>query len=111
MSLVAIRLLYAYGLILRYRSAPHLSASWVTGGTDDESLKKKFLLFEKTTKWNLPLFIRGQRLLSIRGKFVGTAGTYQFEAPVEINGIELTQHPFAIPLDQANPLQNTHQTL
>ena len=114
MSLIAIRLLYAYGLTSSLsRSAPHLSASWVTGGTDDESLKKKILTpFEKNDEVeSYSLFIRGQRLLSIRGKFVGTAGTYQFEAPVEINGIELTQHPFAIPLDQANPLQNTHQTL
>ena len=91
-GLIAIRLLYAYGLTSSLSSsAPHLSASWVTGGTDDESLKKKILTpFEKNYEVeSYSLFIRGQRLLSIRGKFVGTAGTYQFEAPVEINGIEL----------------------
>ena len=114
MSLLAIRLLYAYGLTSSFSSsAPHLSASWVTGGTDDESLKKKILTpFENHSELeSYSLYARGQRLLSIRGKFVGTAGTYQFEAPVEINGIDLTQHPFAIPLDQAKPLQNDHQTL
>ena len=66
MSLIAIRLLYAYGLTSSLsRSAPHLSASWVTGGTDDESLKKKILTpFEKNDEVeSYSLFIRGQRLL------------------------------------------------
>ena len=112
MVLIAIRLLYSYGISASFsNSTPHLTAEWIAGETSDYSkqraLQSVFSNSQEIESYSL--FIRGTRPLLIEALGVGMVGTYRFEAPVEITGIDLSRHPFAIPLDQATSLINEHE--
>mgnify|MGYP001322255207 FL=1 len=112
MVLIAIRLLYSYGISASFsNSTPHLTAEWIAGETSDYSkqsaLQSVFSNSQEIESYSL--FTRGTRPLLIEALGVGMVGTYRFEAPVEITGIDLSRHPFAIPLDQATSLINEHE--
>lgn len=112
MILIAIRLLYSYGISASFsNSTPHLTAEWIAGETSDYSkqsaLQSVFSNSQEIESYSL--FTRGTRPLLIEALGVGMVGTYRFEAPVEITGIDLSRHPFAIPLDQATSLINEHE--
>jgi len=112
MVLIAIRLLYSYGISASFsNSTPHLTAEWIAGETSDYSkqsaLQSVFSNSQEIESYSL--FTRGTRPLLIEALGVGMVGTYRFEAPVEITGIDLSRHPFAIPIDQATSLINEHE--
>ncbi|MBT3716051.1 MAG: hypothetical protein HOG45_05770, partial [Deltaproteobacteria bacterium] len=112
MILISIRLLYAYGLSASFsNSTPHLTAEWIAGETTDtakqNALQNVFSVSAEIESYSL--FIRGTRPLLINALGVGLVGSYRFEAPVEITGIDLSRHPFAIPLDQAVSLFNENE--
>ena len=112
MVLISIRLLYAYGLSASFsNSTPHLTAEWIAGETTDtakqNALQSVFSNSPEIESYSL--FARGTRPLLIEALGVGMVGTYRFEAPVEITGIDLSRHPFAIPIDQATSLINEHE--
>jgi len=112
MILIAIRLLYSYGISASFsNSTPHLTAEWIAGETSDYSkqsaLQSVFSNSQEIESYSL--FTQGTRPLLIEALGVGMVGTYRFEAPVEITGIDLSRHPFAIPLDQATSLINEHE--
>ena len=112
MVLIAIRLLYSYGISASFsNSTPHLTAEWIAGETSDYSkqsaLQSVFSNSQEIESYSL--FTRGTRPLLIEALGVGMVGTYRFEAPVEITGIDLSRHPFAMPLDQATSLINEHE--
>ena len=112
MILIAIRLLYSYGISASFsNSTPHLTAEWIAGETSDYSkqsaLQSVFSNSQEIESYSL--FTRGTRPLLIEALGVGMVGTYRFEAPVEITGIDLSRHPFAIPIDQATSLINEHE--
>ena len=112
MVLIAIRLLYSYGISASFsNSTPHLTAEWIAGETSDYSkqsaLQSGFSNSQEIESYSL--FTRGTRPLLIEALGVGMVGTYRFEAPVEITGIDLSRHPFAIPIDQATSLINEHE--
>ena len=112
MVLIAIRLLYSYGISASFsNSTPHLTAEWIAGETSDYSkqsaLQSVFSNSQEIESYSL--FTQGTRPLLIEALGVGMVGTYRFEAPVEITGIDLSRHPFAIPLDQATSLINEHE--
>ena len=112
MVLIAIRLLYSYGISASFsHSTPHLTAEWIAGETSDYSkqsaLQSVFSNSQEIESYSL--FTRGTRPLLIEALGVGMVGTYRFEAPVEITGIDLSRHPFAIPIDQATSLINEHE--
>jgi hypothetical protein len=112
MVLIAIRLLYSYGISASFsNSTPHLTAEWIAGETSDYSKQSALLsVFSNSQEIeSYSLFTRGTRPLLIEALGVGMVGTYRFEAPVEITGIDLSRHPFAIPLDQATSLINEHE--
>ena len=112
MVLIAIRLLYSYVISASFsNSTPHLTAEWIAGETSDYSkqsaLQSVFSNSQEIESYSL--FTRGTRPLLIEALGVGMVGTYRFEAPVEITGIDLSRHPFAIPIDQATSLINEHE--
>ena len=112
MVLIAIRLLYSYGISASFsNSTPHLTAEWIAGETTDtakqNALQSVFSNSQEIESYSL--FTRGTRPLLIEALGVGMVGTYRFEAPVEITGIDLSRHPFAIPIDQATSLINEHE--
>ena len=112
MVLIAIRLLYSYGISASFsNSTPQLTAEWIAGETSDYSkqsaLQSVFSNSQEIESYSL--FTRGTRPLLIEALGVGMVGTYRFEAPVEITGIDLSRHPFVIPLDQATSLINEHE--
>ena len=112
MVLIAIRLLYSHGISASFsNSTPHLTAEWIAGETSDYSkqsaLQSVFSNSQEIESYSL--FTRGTRPLLIEALGVGMVGTYRFEAPVEITGIDLSRHPFAIPIDQATSLINEHE--
>ena len=112
MVLIAIRLLYSYGISASFsNSTPHLTAEWIAGETSDYSkqsaLQSVFSNSQEIESYSL--FTRGTRPLLIEALGVGMVGTYRFEAPVEITGIDLSRHPFAIPIDKATSLINEHE--
>ena len=112
MVLIAIRLLYSYGISASFsHSTPHLTAEWIAGETSDYSKQSELLsVFSNSQEIeSYSLFTRGTRPLLIEALGVGMVGTYRFEAPVEITGIDLSRHPFAIALDQATSLINEHE--
>lgn len=109
MLLITIRLLYGYGLTASFSSStPHLTIELIEGETKDIArLSSMLKTFEKTKEISaFSLFAIGTKTLKIRSQKVFLVGSYKFEAPVEITGIDLRHYPFAIPLDQAESLSN-----
>ena len=108
MVLITIRLLYSYGLTASLSSsAPHLTAEFIQGESEDETqlatLQQAFEGAEAISVYSL--FLKGTRTLKIESPAY-VIGQYKFVAPVEIIGIDLQRFPFAIPLEQAEPLKN-----
>lgn len=112
MVLITIRLLYAYGLTASLSSsAPHLTAEFIEGETEDEAqlaaLRQAFDHAGAISAFSP--FLKGTRTLKIESPAY-VIGQYKFEAPVEITGIDLKRFPFAIPLEQAESLKNEAYT-
>jgi len=102
-SMVSVKLLYQYGLNSSLsKNSPHLILRWET---PDLNLLKawKERLREETEFASVGEFRKLEDLLGLEALKSSLINRYQLKSRIQVIGLEMQDHPFAIPMEQSTP--------